>query len=152
MRAEIRDAVPIPGIRSRAHVWVVGESILEDFGNRTSRPHEEWQPIVDAALREAGYEFDRLLWDQNAGCSVCPCSPGFWLLNEPRMGGENEAALQVWVNLHADDEAPQTTDIDKSIHRADQLVEQTGMVVPEIDATVNVHDGVAVTDEEGGKR
>ena len=155
MRAEVVAARPMGGLRSVAHVSVVGETILEDFGNRTSRPHEEWQPIVDAALRKAGYEFDRLLWDQHAGCRDCPCSPGFWLLNEQRIvtlaeRPELQAAHTIWVDLHVDEDEPQTTDIDKSIHRADQLVERTGGVVRDIDATVEVHDGPAQHEGDEG--
>lgn len=52
--------------------------VWEQIINRRHRPYREVRPFVEAALREAGIEFEKTRWNQRAGCD-CPCSPGFVL-------------------------------------------------------------------------
>ena len=51
--------------------------VLEDLENRCRRPHTVAKPRVIEALARIGVSFDYLGWDKHAGCSMCPCSPGF---------------------------------------------------------------------------
>lgn len=65
--------------KSRAYVFVDGESILENLNNRVNRPKTIYKEILKAGLAEAGISeevYEKVTWSQYAGCS-CPCSPGF---------------------------------------------------------------------------
>jgi len=62
----------------RVYVWPEGENLLENMANRTSRPTALYRKIAKVALAELGIS-GTLRWDQHAGCSMCPCSPGFVL-------------------------------------------------------------------------
>ena len=65
---------------SKPRVYVSADSkfnLLEDLKNRTRRPHAVWRPIVLEILEEMGFTMKRMNWSQYAGCSSCPCSPGF---------------------------------------------------------------------------
>lgn len=54
-------------------------NVIEDLTNRTRRPHSIYRPHVAEALARIGLEGTKFSWSQNAGCSSCPCSPGFIL-------------------------------------------------------------------------
>lgn len=72
--------------KTRVYVFHDGESVLEGFGNRTARPNKVYRKevmpdVLDALLLETeggwvnpNHKFD---WSKWAGCSMCPCSPGF---------------------------------------------------------------------------
>jgi hypothetical protein len=55
------------------------ETVADDMNNRTRRPHVIWRGAVKRMFADAGVEkyIVGLRWDQHAGCSMCPCSPGF---------------------------------------------------------------------------
>lgn len=54
-----------------------GESVWEHIENRRNRPYNVLKPIIGAALREQGIQFEKIRWNRYAGCSMCPCSGGF---------------------------------------------------------------------------
>ena len=54
-------------------------NVIEDLTNRTRRPHSIYRPLVAEALARIGLEGVKFSWSQHAGCSSCPCSPGFIL-------------------------------------------------------------------------
>lgn len=115
--ANIEDKKAPYSIKSRAtrvFVSIEGETFLEDFGNRTSRPQAAWRPFVEAALTSLGYEFGDIRWSQNAGCSMCPCSPGFIV-----PGPHNTS---IWITLRADE--PQVLDPEEADSRKAQLLRQ----------------------------
>lgn len=97
---------------SRVFVEIEGESLLDDFANRTSRPHVEWRPLVLQALREAGVEFTGIRWSRKAGCKMCACSPGFYV--------HGHTGADFWLTIEADE--PQRTDDAEAAHRAEQLL------------------------------
>lgn len=67
--------------KTRIFLNIEGESILENFVNRTSRPAREWGKIIrNEVLPALGMEGVKARWSQKAGCSMCPCSPG-WILD-----------------------------------------------------------------------
>lgn len=101
-------------ISTRVFVTIEGESILDDFGNRTSRPWQTWKPLVLAALKEHGIEVTKLRWSQHAGCSMCPCSPGFI--------AEGMHRTSIWITIQADE--PQVTDPAEAFMRQVQLAGQ----------------------------
>jgi len=64
-------------VQTRVYVWPERETVMENLVNRRSRPYNEWRPLVLKELRDAGYQVEKLQWNQKAGCTMCPCSPGF---------------------------------------------------------------------------
>ena len=65
--------------KGRVFVWVTDESVMENLQNRTTRPTEHYRLIALTALQQLGFDTDsfKLVWSQKAGCTLCPCSPGF---------------------------------------------------------------------------
>lgn len=55
--------------------------VVESLANRTRRPHTIWRDaVVDLfAKNSTGVRLTGMRWSQKAGCSMCPCSPGFIL-------------------------------------------------------------------------
>lgn len=72
-----RDADKVTG-KTVVYLDFKGETILDNVANRTSRPHQEVKPRIEAKLKKAGIDTTGMRWNQYAGCS-CPCSPGFVL-------------------------------------------------------------------------
>jgi len=102
-----------PGAKSRVSVSVDGESLWDDFENRTTRPHTLWaQPIKDALIAAGWPKTVRLRWSAKAGCS-CPCSPAFFITGGP-------VGLDIGATIAAD--TPQTTDPDEAAYRRSVLV------------------------------
>lgn len=71
--------------KGRVYASPAGETVLENFfEGRHNRPHRELQKqircVVDAELIAHHKNPQKWSWSQNAGCSGCPCSPG-WILN-----------------------------------------------------------------------
>lgn len=64
--------------KPRVYLWPEGESVLENFQNRRSRPINEYRSILRQAFAQEGIDVSNLeyRWSQKAGCS-CGCSPGF---------------------------------------------------------------------------
>ena len=65
---------------SRIYVWLKNESIYDNLMNRRNRPSELYKEIVRKAFRTIDIDeetYGKLRWSQKAGCSMCPCSPGF---------------------------------------------------------------------------
>lgn len=64
--------------KARVYVFHEGETILEGFGNRAARPNQLYRQHVLPAVREfLGAPATKFAWSRHAGCSMCPCSPGF---------------------------------------------------------------------------
>lgn len=82
------------------------ENMAENFINRTRRPYNEWRQPVKDALAAVGVTFEKMGWSKSAGCSMCPCSPGFILTNGAH---EDFRHFDIWVTLKG---AP---DVDESI-------------------------------------
>lgn len=71
----------------KLYIWTTGETIMENLVNRRNRPYEDYKREVIPQLMERlkeerpmVYEFLKDVkwgWNQNCGCSMCPCSPGF---------------------------------------------------------------------------
>lgn len=75
-----RRASERPDGHSIVYVSVKGETVLDNFVNRRSRPYQALRPIVIEELKKANIQFESIRWSQNAGCS-CGCSPGFIIQN-----------------------------------------------------------------------
>ena len=107
--------------KTRVYVFTEGESILEDFGNRTSRPSKLYRkhvmPLVVDKLfpnRKATFKKSdkpKFYWNKYAGCSMCPCSPGFVM--------ETHYGHDVFVTVTG---AAKRTDPDAALQRLEQLI------------------------------
>lgn len=63
----------------RLHIFVSGETLIENIQNRKSRPHQIYRAVLPAIFKQVGLPEDtKASWSQYAGCT-CPCSPGFVL-------------------------------------------------------------------------
>lgn len=96
--------------KPRLYVDVEGEGFWEAFGNRTSRPSTLYRTVVREALERIGVPADaKVRWDRNAGCSMCPCSPGFVVEYERRKDRRrngtrrNERPFDVYVTVRVVD-------------------------------------------------
>jgi hypothetical protein len=93
----------------RVYVSIQDENILQNLANRTVRPYIEYKKLIKkpvfAALGISAADWD-LSWNQNAGCSMCPCSPGFVL---KKTKGYSNALVSthfdVWVTISGKDAA-----------------------------------------------
>jgi hypothetical protein len=73
-------------------------NMAEDFINRTRRPYNEWRQPTKDALAAVGIAFEKMNWSKHAGCSMCPCSPGF-ILRGVNYGPLPQGRFDVWVTL-----------------------------------------------------
>lgn len=86
--------------RSRVYVHGTEESIFENLSNRLNRPVSLWREIATKALAECGFtpeSYGKLSWSQKAGCSMCPCSPGFIM-------AENFYGYEFFIDVKTADE------------------------------------------------
>lgn len=73
-----------------------GEGTLEQMFARRHRPYREYRKLLPQVFEMAGMPADsKASWSQRAGCSFCPCSPGFLVPGYP---GD-----AIWVTLAYDD-------------------------------------------------
>lgn len=69
----------------RIYVQVGDFNVLEDLRNRRRRPYTEFRKFIERAVWPTlGWQetAPKIGWRQNAGCSMCPCSPGFVVQSE----------------------------------------------------------------------
>lgn len=86
------------------------ENMLDNFGNRHARPTDIyrriWAEHVLPAIPELG-DVGPLRWSVKAGCSMCPCSPGFTTRSQVFADGRR---CDVFVTVRA--ECPRTNNPD----------------------------------------
>lgn len=76
---------------TKLYVFNNGETILENLVNRRNKPYEVYQKeLIPLVLERIKTENPNLFnqinnkkwkWTQSCGCSMCPCSPGFYIDN-----------------------------------------------------------------------
>lgn len=79
------------------------ETFVEYLINRHDRPHKVIKPYVEQELRANNLlaPNETLSWSKNAGCSMCPCSPG-WLVMKKNSEGKTVRqgkGLTVWCDV-----------------------------------------------------
>jgi hypothetical protein len=98
------------GISYRAHkksqkpkiyFFIEDETILENLENRCSRPYKEYKKLIPEALTRLnlvnpGYKWK---WDPKAGCSMCPCSPGFVPSNMSSIPSNDLTSHSIYVTI-----------------------------------------------------
>jgi len=64
--------------KPRIYPSVRGETLWENLARRRTSPIREYRKFIPAVLKELGLPPEtKVRWSQKAGCSMCPCSPGF---------------------------------------------------------------------------
>lgn len=67
-----------PHGRTRVYFSHEGENIIQHFGNRHARPVKLYKEQLKAVAKAMGLPEDtKFRWSTKAGCTMCPCSPGF---------------------------------------------------------------------------
>lgn len=92
-----------PAGRTRVYVHPEGENIIENLMNRRSRPYKLYRPLVEKALRHKKIDWTKLKWSQKAGCTMCPCSPGFIV--------EGSRGLDIWVTISTKEDQADPEDL-----------------------------------------
>lgn len=91
--------------KARLYISPVGETVLENlFEGRHNRPHVAFRDeLLAEVLTAAGLDPTnvRANWSKHAGCSMCPCSPGFILTG--RDGSYPLKGHSISVTFAADD-------------------------------------------------
>jgi hypothetical protein len=91
---------------TRIYVSEDGESVLDNLMSRTGRPVGAYRAAVKEILPTLGLDGYKIQWSQKAGCSMCPCSPGF-ILKDPegkRFRYEPETGpCDIWITISAGD-------------------------------------------------
>lgn len=91
---------------TRLYVSVADETLLENLQNRCRRPYNVYKRMIAASGIGAVLDLTGLRWSQNAGCTMCPCSPGFIIPRQAiSIGLATFTNFDVWVKL---DGAPST--------------------------------------------
>ena len=85
----------------RMYVSVADESIMDNLANRKRRPYNVYKTLIHSSDLASVLNLSELRWSQKAGCTMCPCSPGFilnWqtLKNE---AGDSFNNFDIWVTL-----------------------------------------------------
>ncbi len=66
--------------KSRVYFFPENETVLENLlQGRHNRPFREYRKLLPFVLRHLGQDTPKASWSSKAGCSMCPCSPGFIL-------------------------------------------------------------------------
>ena len=64
----------------RIYVHFGDFNLVEDLMNRTRRPYTEYRKFIESVVWPTlGWDTiaPKIGWRKNAGCNMCPCSPGF---------------------------------------------------------------------------
>lgn len=97
--------------KPRVYIHVADETIMDNLMNRRARPYQIWkQEVLPQVLAFAGLSDVKASWSAKAGCSMCPCSPGFILdhnghfdiyvtVNGPRTTLENDVPEVRWLEM-----------------------------------------------------
>ncbi len=82
-----------PPTKMRVFFTPKGETIMENFlGGRHNRPYKEYRKFLPEVFEQMGVPADTTAsWSQKAGCSMCPCSPGFVL--------SHRSYSAIWVTI-----------------------------------------------------
>ncbi len=91
----------------RIYVQVGDFNLLENLENRRRRPYTEFRKYIERVVWPTlGWQdtAPKLGWRQNAGCSMCPCSPGFVVQVEGWQPVESIGArFDMWLDIKTPD-------------------------------------------------
>ena len=68
--------------RPRIYFQAKGENVLEGLTKRHFRPVDAYRQLLPEVFQKLELPVTtKATWSQHAGCSMCPCSPGFVVSN-----------------------------------------------------------------------
>lgn len=74
--------------------------VMESLMNRKRRPYNIYKTMIHSSGLKDVISLDKLSWSQHAGCTMCPCSPGFILNHQSVMiDGESHYKWDAWLTL-----------------------------------------------------
>jgi len=118
--------------KSRIFVFPKNEPLFENMVNRRNRPVDQWRAILKERVNpRLGLPTTGMRWNTKAGCSMCPCSPGFtlpgWFGAEGPLSRDNWNTLDFHVEIDfatLGESGPSTLDADEVSIRAMILGQQ----------------------------
>lgn len=86
----------------RMYVSVADETILDNLQNRKRRPYNVYKTLIHSSDLHKVIDTSVLQWSQKAGCTMCPCSPGF-ILNRHSLTieGQTYTNFDLWIELES---------------------------------------------------
>lgn len=95
----------------RMYVTTKDETIIENLENRRRRPYNVYKKLIAESDISMVLNLQGLRWSQNAGCTMCPCSPGFIVPKQTITVGSTEFTdYDIWATLtgapNVDDRKP----------------------------------------------
>lgn len=86
----------------RMYVTVSDETVFENIANRKRRPYNIYKTLIHSSGISDVLDVTSLRWSQKAGCTLCPCSPGFILNSQTLLiNDETVRYFDVWVTLES---------------------------------------------------
>lgn len=105
--------------KPRLYISPEGEGILANFANRTSRPYNTYRKMLPQIFLALGLPANtKARWSQHAGCSMCPCSPGFIL--------DVEGTFDAWATIEMAAQEP----TEEGVYRVAQIVADSTIAGP----------------------
>jgi hypothetical protein len=92
-------------LEPRMYVTIKDETILDNLVNRTRRPYNVYKTLIHSSNLGEFIDLSKLTWSQRAGCTMCPCSPGFILNRQPMAIGDDDQEcynFDLWLTLTGD--------------------------------------------------
>jgi hypothetical protein len=84
----------------RMYVAVSDETIMDNVANRKRRPYNVYKTLIHSSDLARYIDLSTLSWSQKAGCTMCPCSPGFILNHQTlEIDGEVITHFDAWITL-----------------------------------------------------
>ena len=66
--------------KTRIYFWRSRETLIENFARRFTDPSREYRKFLPEVFEKLGLPAETVAkWNRYAGCTMCPCSPGFIL-------------------------------------------------------------------------
>lgn len=109
----------------RVYFTHAAESVLENLANRTSRPIAGYRRLIPDVLRMMSLPAGTgHRWSRNAGCSMCPCSPGFILDGVP-----HPSRFDLWVEVAGEQvDSRDPAAVARAIDRARQILSDPALI------------------------
>lgn len=84
----------------RMYISIEDETVFDNLVNRKRRPYNEYKKMIHSSGVSSMINLETLQWRQNAGCTLCPCSPGFIIpVQEIEINGVVTRHFDLWVTL-----------------------------------------------------
>jgi hypothetical protein len=85
----------------RMYVSVADETVFDNIANRKRRPYNVYKTLIHSTNLASVLDLNEFRWSQKAGCTMCPCSPGFVLGHQNIVDDEGNSYryFDLWLTL-----------------------------------------------------